>query len=244
MSNTTLTIIIIIWLLTPLRSILIMFGGSKLFKKALKGEKTAYIPILNLFTMLEIVNLSTFLGILLFIPVVNLVILVLMSIKLGSVFDVSTEYKIGLVLLPVVFYPLLFKSDAKYKYSDENYFLALDSARSDSINLMTQDEIKDLSNTPFETTEKVDSIFKTKSEENETSDVYRAAKIDEDTLKKINEMSMENNQINQNQSSEIKRIDPNDPMYQNTIPKEEENKKKPKFVTELDKEEKIEFIDL
>ena len=47
-SNKVVIIIIIIWLLTLGRSLIIMCGGNKLFDKALKGEKTAFFPIINL----------------------------------------------------------------------------------------------------------------------------------------------------------------------------------------------------
>ena len=91
-----LRVLIVIWSLTIGRSLLIMLGGN-LFEKAAKGKKTALYPIINLFTMLEIVDISTFYGILFFIPVLNLIVLVMMSYKLGIVFNCSLPYKIGLI---------------------------------------------------------------------------------------------------------------------------------------------------
>ena len=107
MAKTVVTMILIIWLLTPLRSITIMIGGKKIFFKAGKGEKANVYPILNLFSILEIANITTFAGILFFVPVANLVVLSLMSYKLGDAFKVGYLYKIGLVFLPIIFYPLL-----------------------------------------------------------------------------------------------------------------------------------------
>ena len=139
--NTLVTVVFIVLGITFTRSILIMLGGKNIFKKAHKGEKTAYYPIINLFTMLEIVDMSIFWGILFFVPGVNLIVLMIMSYKLGTVFNTSFGFKMGLVFLPICFYPLLFISDKQYKISDEEYFKALDNAKDESINLMTQDEI-------------------------------------------------------------------------------------------------------
>ena len=119
--NTLVTVVFIVLGITFTRSILIMLGGKNIFKKAHKGEKTAYYPIINLFTMLEIVDMSIFWGILFFVPGVNLIVLMIMSYKLGTVFNTSFGFKMGLVFLPICFYPLLFISDKQYKISDEEY---------------------------------------------------------------------------------------------------------------------------
>ena len=82
--NTLVTVVFIVLGITFTRSILIMLGGKNIFKKAHKGEKTAYYPIINLFTMLEIVDMSIFWGILFFVPGVNLIVLMIISYKLGN----------------------------------------------------------------------------------------------------------------------------------------------------------------
>lgn len=185
-SKLVVTILTIIWLLTLGRSILIMICGKNIFKKASKGEKTALYPIVNLFTMLEVADVSTYLGILLFVPVVNVVILILMSIKLGKVFNAGTGYIIGLTLLPIMFYPLLSSSDKQYKIADESYFKAMNNARNESINLMTEDEIKSLNDSQIEEA-KVDSIFKSDIEikASENTAPYKATKVDLLGLEKL-----------------------------------------------------------
>ncbi len=179
-SKLILRIVIMIWLLSLGRSLLIMVGGNKLFKKASKGEKTAFYPILNLFTMLEIVDVSTFFGILFFIPVINLVALILMSYKLGVVFNCSTGNKIGLILLPIVFYPMLCFSNKQYKVSDEEYFKALDNARGEKISLMTNEEAtpQALPSNEEEAKTAIDSIFKSEFDTIEQPEKYKASKID------------------------------------------------------------------
>ncbi len=179
-SKLILRIVIMIWLLSLGRSLLIMIGGNKLFRKASKGEKTAFYPILNLFTMLEIVDVSTFFGILFFIPVINLIVLVLMSYKLGVVFNCSTGYKLGLILLPIIFYPMLCFSNKQYKVSDEEYFKALDNARGGKATLMTNENPtpQNMFINEEEAQSTIDSIFKSEYDMMEPPEKYKASKID------------------------------------------------------------------
>ena len=191
--NTLVTVVFILLGITFTRSILIMLGGKSIFKKAHKGEKTTYYPIINLFTMLEIVDMSIFWGILFFVPGVNLIVLMIMSYKLGTVFNTSFGFKMGLVFLPICFYPLLFISDKQYKISDEEYFKALDNAKGESINLMTQDEINAENNEIVDEGPIVDSVFKSDLQLMEKPAPYKAAKIDLLGMEKEKTMSKEEN---------------------------------------------------
>ena len=178
--NTILAIVVFIWLMTLFRSILIMFVGKPIFKSAAKGEKTAFYPLLNLFTMLEVCEMNAFWGILLFVPILNLIVLVLMSYDLGVVFNKKMGFRFGLILMPLLFYTILAVSDKAYKLSDHNYFKQMDnSARGESINLMTEDDIQALNQTPDKDNNvEVDSIFKSDVSMMEKVAPYRATKID------------------------------------------------------------------
>ncbi len=177
--NITVIICLILLSLTFVDSIIIILGGKKLFKKAQKNEKSAMYPIANLFTLLEITEMSTFYGILFFVPVVNCVILSIMFYKLGNVFSASTTYKIGLVVLPIVFFPLLAGSNKRYKLADEEYLLKMDSAKDYSINLLSDEEIKEkYKDTQEIPEEKVDSIFKSEVQMMEEVEPYKAKRND------------------------------------------------------------------
>lgn len=195
-SKIILTVVLILWLFTPLRSITIMIGGKNIFIKASKGDKSCYYPIVNLFSMLEIAGISTYFGILFFVPVLNMVVLTLMSYKLGQVFKVGFFYKIGLIILPIVFYPLLGSGKRIYKLKDDNYFKALDNARAESINLMTEEEIKEENNVPYEESNvDVDSIFKSDIELMEQAAPYKAAKIDLYGMEKLKNKEAEKKSV-------------------------------------------------
>ena len=62
MMNEIAKYLLIFLSLTLAYSILIMFGGRKIFKKANQKETTIFYPILNLFTMLDITDTTIFLG--------------------------------------------------------------------------------------------------------------------------------------------------------------------------------------
>lgn len=233
--NTLVTVVFIVLGITFTRSILIMLGGKNIFKKAHKGEKTAYYPIINLFTMLEIVDMSIFWGILFFVPGVNLIVLMIMSYKLGTVFNTSFGFKMGLVFLPICFYPLLFISDKQYKISDEEYFKALDNAKGESINLMTQEELNAENNEVVDEGPLVDSVFKSDLDLMEEVTPYKASKIDLLGMEKEKAMSKEENIY---EPIELK--EPPKPVKEEPEVKEQHSK----FTSELDPKKDIEYVDL
>ncbi len=234
--NTIVTIALIMLTMTFTRSILVMIGGKNLFKKASKKESTAFYPVVNLFTLLDITETSTFLGILFFVPIVNVIVLSILFYRLGSSFNTSLSYKIGLVVLPIIFYPMLAFGDKAYKLNDEEYFKALDNAKGESINLMTQEEIKAENNAPVEEKPQVDSIFKSNIEMMEEVAPYKAAKVDLLGMEKLKQSTPQEDMF-----KPIEQVEPPKPVREQS---EEEKKPKSKFTTELDKKDEVEFIDL
>ena len=234
--NMIVTIVFIILGLTFTRSILLMLGGKNIFKKAHKGENTVYYPLINLFTLLEIVDMSIFYGILFFVPGFNVIVLAIISYKLGTVFNTSFGFKMGLVFLPICFYPLLFVSDKQYKISDEEYFKALDNAKDESINLMTQDEINAENNEIVDEGPIVDSVFKSDLQLMEKPAPYKAAKIDLLGMEKEKAMSKEENIF---EPIEVKEP-PKTIKEDSEVPVESTSK----FTTELDKKKDMEYVDL
>lgn len=236
-SKTTFTIIIIIWLLTLVRSIVIMFG-KKVFRDSSMNENSAVYPIINLFSMLEALNISTYLGILLFIPIINLFVLILMSIKLGEKYNCDMGLRIGLILLPIIFYPSLFNSGSSTNEMSKETFLALDSAKSESINLLTEEEIRKENDSPYDLDPAIDSIFKSELDMMEPVESYKATKLDQDVLDKLKDLSMEDQDINTSQKNEnISYFDINGEV-------EEKTNSGNKLIEEIKKDDEIEFIDL
>jgi hypothetical protein len=63
---------------------------------------------------LEIVGKPWWWLLLLFIPFVNIVIMILVYLELATVFSKGTGFGCGLILLPFVFVPMLAFGDAQY----------------------------------------------------------------------------------------------------------------------------------
>lgn len=173
----------IVWALSAGRSLLLMMGSSKLFKKAKKNEKNAYIPILNLFSALELAEVSPYWGILFFIPIANLIPLILMSYKLGAVFKMSSAFIMGMVMCPPLFYPSLYSSKKTYKIQDEEYFKALNNAKGERSLIQKDPE------PPVEEKPKVDSIFKGRINEIPQGETYHANRMNQEDLAEIDKVS-------------------------------------------------------
>ena len=86
----------------------------KIYTKAGKPGWACLIPIYNIVVLLEIVRKPIWWLILMLIPVVNVVIVILIMIELAKVFGKDGGFTVGLILLPIVFYPILAFGNAQY----------------------------------------------------------------------------------------------------------------------------------
>lgn len=89
----------------------------KIFDKAGKPGWAAIIPIYNLIVLLEIVEKPIWWIVLFFIPFVNAIAFILLDIELAKKFGKDALFGIGLLLLPIVFFPILAFGSARYKTS-------------------------------------------------------------------------------------------------------------------------------
>lgn len=102
-------------LLNLLVAVGVIAGIWKVFVKANKPGWAALVPIYNLFVMAEVGGKPSWWAILMFVPLVNLIVLVLICMGVAKNFGKSELYGIGLALLGFIFFPLLGFSDAKYR---------------------------------------------------------------------------------------------------------------------------------
>jgi Family of unknown function (DUF5684) len=94
---------------------LVFAGMWRIFEKAGKPGWACLIPIYNGIVLLEIVEKPIWWIILYFIPCVQFVIGILVSIELANKFGKDIGFAIGLILLPVIFIPILGFGDARYR---------------------------------------------------------------------------------------------------------------------------------
>jgi uncharacterized protein DUF5684 len=98
--------------------IVIVVGITGLWKTFVKAGKPGWasiIPIYNLVVLVEIAGKPTWWAILLFVPIVNLVVFVLVKMDLAKKFNKGPGFALGLILLPFIFYPILGFGDAQYQ---------------------------------------------------------------------------------------------------------------------------------
>lgn len=79
----------------------------KIYTKAGKPGWACIIPIYNIIVMLEIVGKPWWWIFMFLLPVVNIVFAIWMINLLSKSFGQSEGFTVGLILLPVIFYPIL-----------------------------------------------------------------------------------------------------------------------------------------
>lgn len=98
--------------------VLIIAGYWKTFVKAGKPGWAAIVPFYNIIVMLQIARKPLWWILLLFIPLVNFIILILLSIEIAKAFGKGAGFGLGLAFLSFIFYPILGFGDAQYIYAE------------------------------------------------------------------------------------------------------------------------------
>ncbi len=114
-----LGIILIFVLLVLAISVFMVVCQWKIYSKAGKPGWACLVPIYQLVVLMEIVKKPVWWIILMMIPIVNVVVLILVFIELAKAFGKDGGFAAGLLLLPIVFFPILAFGDAQYVYGDK-----------------------------------------------------------------------------------------------------------------------------
>lgn len=104
-------VMMIIWLAVM---VLVIASMWRVFSKAGQPGWAAIIPIYNAIVLLQIVGKPIWWIILFFIPFVNVIMMILVAVELAKVFGKGGGFAAGLILLPIIFYPILGFGDARY----------------------------------------------------------------------------------------------------------------------------------
>lgn len=86
----------------------------KIFVKAGKAGWASLVPIYNTIVMLEIVKLPVWYILLMFVPIVNVIIGVVVMAKMAKAFGKGTGFVLGMLFLPLIFYPILAFDKSEY----------------------------------------------------------------------------------------------------------------------------------
>jgi Na+/melibiose symporter-like transporter len=102
--------------LISLAILVAVFAGFwKMFEKAGKPGWAAIVPFYNIYVLLLIAGKPAWWLVLYLIPLVNIIIAIIVTIAIAKKFGKSGGFVVGLILLPVVFYPILGFGDARYQ---------------------------------------------------------------------------------------------------------------------------------
>jgi len=95
-------------------AVLMLVSMWKVYVKAGKPGWAILIPFYNILVMLEIVGKPWWYLLLMFIPIVNIVLAIIVTLDTAKVFGKGSGFGVGLIFLPFIFYPILGYGDAKY----------------------------------------------------------------------------------------------------------------------------------
>ncbi len=102
------------WLFYMAIGVFMIVSMWKVYVKAGKPGWAVLIPFYNILVMLEIIGKPWWYLLLMFIPIVNIVIAVMVTLDTAKVFGKGSGFGVGLIFLPFIFYPILAFGDARY----------------------------------------------------------------------------------------------------------------------------------
>jgi hypothetical protein len=94
--------------------VLMIVAMWKLYTKAGQPGWGSIIPIYNVYLMFKIAGKPGWWLLLLFVPIANIVVSILMLVGIANAFGKGGGYVFGLLFLPFIFYPMLAFGDATY----------------------------------------------------------------------------------------------------------------------------------
>ena len=103
------------WILYLAFTILMIVAWWKIFTKAGQPGWACIIPIYNLYVWCKIVGRPWWWILLMLIPLVNFIIVIILIIDLAKSFGKGVGFGIGLLLLPIIFFPILGFGSAQYQ---------------------------------------------------------------------------------------------------------------------------------
>lgn len=95
--------------------VLILVSLWKVFVKAGQPGWAGIIPIYNMYILCKIAGRPGWWVLLMFIPLINFIVLAVLSIDVAKSFGKGVGFGIGLWLLAIVFYPILAFGSAQYQ---------------------------------------------------------------------------------------------------------------------------------
>ncbi len=86
----------------------------RVYAKAGHPGWASLIPIYNFYVMLQIAGKPGWWLLLMFVPIANIIVAILTVVSLAKSFGKGGGFAVGMIFLPIIFYPILGFGDAKY----------------------------------------------------------------------------------------------------------------------------------
>jgi hypothetical protein len=100
--------------------IVVIVSLWKVFEKTGRPGWYAIIPFFNLYHLIKIAGKPGWTLILFFLPIVNIIYAIIVSVGVAKAFGKGTGFGIGLALLSFIFYPILAFGSATYQPPQES----------------------------------------------------------------------------------------------------------------------------
>ncbi len=95
--------------------VIVTVGLWKVYEKAGRPGWAAIVPFYNAYILVKIAGRPGWWLVLMFVPLVNMVIAIIVALDVAKAFGKGTGFGIGLALLSFIFYPILGFGDATYR---------------------------------------------------------------------------------------------------------------------------------
>lgn len=102
------------FIVTLLVFVLVLVGMWKVFAKAGEPGWAVIVPIYNTLVFLKIAGKPWWWLLLMMIPVVGIVVAIMATAALARKFGQGTGFVVGMILVPIVFYPILGFGGSQY----------------------------------------------------------------------------------------------------------------------------------
>ncbi len=117
-----LTILYILLFILSVITIFKIVYNWIIFKKAGREGWESIIPIYNLIVKFEFLDIPSWMIVLFFIPVINIIIPIVVAINMAKKFNKDVAFIFGLIFLPLIFYPILAFGSSKYDKNASGIF--------------------------------------------------------------------------------------------------------------------------
>ena len=104
-----------VWVFYIAVAVISIVAMWKIFQKAGKPGWHSIVPFLNMYDIMEISGYNGWLFLLLFVPIVNIVMLILAYVGLAKKFGKSGGFAVGLIFLNIIFMCILAFGSSKYE---------------------------------------------------------------------------------------------------------------------------------